>query len=171
MTETGLDPAGMKLAEIHRQPAHLVRRAHQIAVSFFLEECRDWGLTSIQYGILCVVDEAGALEQHVLADMLALDRSNISEVVTRLEQRGLLERRAGVADRRTKCLYITDAGKALLAEMTASVQAHSAAHWDSSNASAPPRGSPIREKVTTVGTSTVIPWIASLPGRDTPQVV
>lgn len=123
MTETGLDPAGMKLAEIHRQPAHLVRRAHQIAVSFFLEECRDWGLTSIQYGILCVVDEAGALEQHVLADMLALDRSNISEVVTRLEQRGLLERRAGVADRRTKCLYITDAGKALLAEMTASVQA------------------------------------------------
>ncbi len=123
MIETDLDPAGMKLAEIHRQPAHLVRRAHQIAVSLFLEECRDWGLTSIQYGILCVVDEAGALEQHVLADMLALDRSNISEVVTRLEQRGLLERRAGVADRRTKCLYITDAGKTLLAEMTASVQA------------------------------------------------
>jgi DNA-binding MarR family transcriptional regulator len=112
----------MKLAEIHRQPAHLVRRAHQIAVSLFLEECRDWGLTSIQYGILCVVDEAGALEQFVLADMLALDRSNISEVVTRLEQRGLLERRAGVADRRTKCLYITDAGRALLTEMTESVQ-------------------------------------------------
>jgi DNA-binding MarR family transcriptional regulator len=122
VTENGPDPAGMKLAEIHRQPAHLVRRAHQIAVSLFLEECRDWGLTSIQYGILCVVDEAGALEQHVLADMLALDRSNISEVVIRLERRGLLERRAGVADRRTKCLYITDAGKTLLAEMTASVQ-------------------------------------------------
>lgn len=111
----------MRLTEIHGLPAHLVRRAQQIAVSLFLDECRAFGITSIQFGILSVVGEYREVEQSTLANMLALDQSSISEVVTRLEERGLLARRTGKVDRRTKRLHPTPQGDALVAAMDTAV--------------------------------------------------
>jgi DNA-binding MarR family transcriptional regulator len=111
----------MDLTEIYGLPAHLIRRSQQIAVSLFFEECRDFGITSIQFGTLCVICERRELEQYALANMLALDRSNVGDVVARLEDRGLIGRRRGTVDRRTKLLFPTPAGEALVKEMEAAV--------------------------------------------------
>ena len=53
-----------------------------------------------------------------MANLVAIDRSNTGEVVGRLEERGLLRRASGDADRRTKRLYLTEAGAALVKAMT-----------------------------------------------------
>ena len=47
-----------------------------------------------------------------LAEQLGLDRSNVTSVVDRLEERGLVTREAHPGDRRVKLLVLTDAGRA-----------------------------------------------------------
>ncbi len=53
------------------------------------------------------------LDQNSLADWMALDRTSISALVFRLEQRGLIERAVNGADRRARMLRLTSKGKAL----------------------------------------------------------
>lgn len=48
-----------------------------------------------------------------LAHRLCCDASNVTGIVDRLEERGLVERRPSPADRRVKQLVLTDAGRAL----------------------------------------------------------
>jgi len=112
----------MKHDRIYRHPGHMIRRAHQIAVSIFTEQCRAHGVTSIQYGILYMVGKHPGIDQISLANLIALDRSNTGEVVGRLEERGLLRRASGNADRRTKRLYLTPAGAKLMDAMTPDVE-------------------------------------------------
>jgi DNA-binding MarR family transcriptional regulator len=47
-----------------------------------------------------------------LAEQLGLDRSNVTSVVDRLEDRGLVTRQTHPGDRRVKLLVLTDAGRA-----------------------------------------------------------
>lgn len=47
-----------------------------------------------------------------LAEQMGLDRSNVTSVVDRLEERGLVTREAHPGDRRVKLLVLTDAGRA-----------------------------------------------------------
>lgn len=112
----------MANGRIHRHPGHLIRRAQQIAVSIFGEQCRQHGATAIQYSILATVGEHPGIDQISVANQVALDRSNTGEVVGRLEERGLLRRSSGDVDRRTKRLYLTEAGAALVEAMTPDVE-------------------------------------------------
>jgi DNA-binding MarR family transcriptional regulator len=112
----------MKNGRIYGHPGHLIRRAQQIAVSIFSDRCRAHGATSIQYGILYTVGEHPGIDQISVANLVALDRSNTGEVVGRLEERGLLRRASGNTDRRTKRLYLTPKGAALLDAMTPDVE-------------------------------------------------
>jgi len=108
----------MKNGRIYKHPGHLIRRAQQIAASIVSEQCRQHGATSVQYGILYTVGEHPGIDQISVANLVAIDRSNTGEVVGRLEERGLLRRASGDADRRTKRLYLTEAGAALVKAMT-----------------------------------------------------
>lgn len=112
----------MKNGRIYGHPGHLIRRAQQIAVSIFTEQCRSHGATSVQYGILYMVGRHPGIDQISLANLVALDRSNTGEVVGRLEERGLLRRTSGNVDRRTKRVYLTPAGAELVDEMTPDVE-------------------------------------------------
>jgi DNA-binding MarR family transcriptional regulator len=49
--------------------------------------------------------------------MLACDRSNITALVDRLEQAGLVLRRVDPADRRIKTLVVTEAGRRVQRQM------------------------------------------------------
>jgi DNA-binding MarR family transcriptional regulator len=75
-------------------------------------------LTPVQAKVVMSLDEPGPMR--CLADELGCDPSNITGVVDRLEERGLLTRGAG-PDRRTKILQSTAAGRklreALVAEL------------------------------------------------------
>ncbi len=67
------------------------------------------GLTSVQAKVLMFLDEATPMNR--IADTLCCDPSNITGVVDRLEERGLLAREEAPTDRRMKLLHVTSAGK------------------------------------------------------------
>lgn len=58
-----------------------------------------------------------------VADHLGLDRSSVSGLVDRAERRGYVARRASPDDARVTTLELTDAGRELAAELTATVEA------------------------------------------------
>jgi DNA-binding MarR family transcriptional regulator len=109
------------LARLYAAPGHLIRRCQQIAVAIFVDETRDFDLTPVQYAALYVVRSQPGVDHTRLVNLIALDRSTIGSVVERLEAKGLVRRKAGAADRRTKRLYPTTAGSALLDSVEAAV--------------------------------------------------
>lgn len=68
-------------------------------------------LTAVQAKVLMFLEEAEPMR--CIAESLACDPSNITGVVDRLEERGLLSREEARADRRVKFLQVTPAGKRL----------------------------------------------------------
>jgi DNA-binding MarR family transcriptional regulator len=115
------DPAAPPdaLAALYARPGFKLRRAHQIALSVFLEECRAQEVTTTQYGILVALHERPGLDQIGLAQALGLDRSTTGLVVGLLEARALLTRVQPPEDRRRRLLTLTDAGRQLLASLAA----------------------------------------------------
>ena len=103
------------LQRLYLRPGFLLRRAHQLSVGIFEEECREIGLTPSQYGVLTVLDLAGASDQTTVARALGFDRVTTMRVVRGLEARGLLRRAAvaGLGSRRK--LTLTAAGQQTLA--------------------------------------------------------
>jgi DNA-binding MarR family transcriptional regulator len=106
--------ANNPLEDLHRRPGFMIRRAHQIAVSVFLEETGALGITNRQYGILYVLGQQPGIDQISVAKLLGLDRSTAGMVVAKLEQAGLVERCVGARDRRRHSLALTRAGERML---------------------------------------------------------
>ncbi len=108
-------------ATITGMPGHLLRRCHQIAVAVFLEECARFDLTPLQYAVLQTLADSGPQDQVTLGGATALDRSTVTVVVRKLEQRYLLERSQSERDGRAKIVSLTKAGAALLREVRSAV--------------------------------------------------
>ena len=92
----------------------MLRRAHQIAVTVFLEETRALGITTTQYGILLLLRHHPGIDQITVAKLLGLDRSTTAMVLQKLAKDGLIGRRVGSGDRRRRDLELTSTGAALL---------------------------------------------------------
>jgi len=92
----------------------MIRRAHQIAVAIFLEECRAESLTTTQFGVLTILHARPGIDQNTLARLLGLDRSTTGLVVRKLAQGGLLRRAVGERDLRRRRLSLTAKGAATL---------------------------------------------------------
>jgi DNA-binding MarR family transcriptional regulator len=122
---TGPAPAAgaEALLQLYAAPGHLIRRCQQIAVAIFMEETRDFDLTPVQYAALVVVRAQPGVDQTRLVNLIALDRSTIGNVVTRLESKKLIARRPGTLDKRTKRLYPTALGGTTLDAITGAVAA------------------------------------------------
>ncbi|UIF90276.1 MarR family winged helix-turn-helix transcriptional regulator [Cupriavidus sp. UYPR2.512] len=101
---------------LYDKPGHLIRRLQQIATTVFLEETAGFDTTPVQYGALAAVRAHPGIDQLRVAQAIGFDRNTISGVVERLEAKGLISRETGT-DRRTKLLYLTQAGEALLRQM------------------------------------------------------
>jgi DNA-binding MarR family transcriptional regulator len=102
------------LDDLHRRPGFMIRRAHQIAVSLFLEETGALGITNRQYGILVALKHRPGIDQISVARLLGLDRSTTGMVIKTLETAGLIERTVGARDRRRSHLALTRAGERML---------------------------------------------------------
>lgn len=86
--------------------------------------CEEFGLTHAQYNVLRIV--GGAPEGRARADISArmLDRApDVTRIVDRLEERGLVERGRGAEDRRQSIARITRKGTALLEQMEPRIRA------------------------------------------------
>lgn len=101
---------------IEAQVGFLLRRAHQRHVALFQEAMARVDLTPTQFNALVRVVELGEVSQNQLGRLAAMDPATIQGVVRRLEDRGLLRRRADPGDRRATLLAPSEAGAALAAE-------------------------------------------------------
>ena len=109
-----IDPHEL-LQRLYLRPGFLLRRAHQLSVGIFEEECRELGLTPSQYGVLTVLELAGASDQSTVARALGFDRVTTLRVVRGLEARSLLKRAAAAGHSSRRKLTLTAAGQQTLA--------------------------------------------------------
>jgi MarR family transcriptional regulator, lower aerobic nicotinate degradation pathway regulator len=104
------------------RPGFLIRRLHQIHIALFLEGCARFGITPVQYSVMTALEREGALDQMSLAAEVGIDRANATDVIRRLEGRGVLRRTAGESDGRLKVCSLTPAGQRLVANMRPAVE-------------------------------------------------
>lgn len=74
------------------------------------------GLTPSQRSILATLDRSGPITLSRVAEIEAVSRPAASGIVSRLEERGLIERRANPADRRSTLLALSEKGETVLEE-------------------------------------------------------
>lgn len=76
------------------------------------------GLTDATWAPLVRLQVSGdGISQKALAGLLGLDASSLVRLIDILVARGLVERRTDAADRRNRLIYLTDAGRAALADI------------------------------------------------------
>ncbi|HWQ13938.1 MAG TPA: MarR family transcriptional regulator [Roseiflexaceae bacterium] len=73
---------------------------------------RAHGLTTAQFDVLAKVGATSGMTQQELADALLVTKGNISQLLHKMEQDGLIMRRQ---EGRTNCLFLTERGQQLYA--------------------------------------------------------
>src|SRR5919109_2268591 len=76
----------------------------------FTALAQELGLAPAQLHALRLIEPGAELPMSSLAGKLFCDASNVTGIVDRLEDRGLIERRPAAHDRRVKMLALTEAG-------------------------------------------------------------
>src|ERR671923_1238421 len=76
----------------------------------FLAVASEFELSPPQVRALGVLDPGRPVPMSELAEALHCDNSNVTGIVDRLEDRGLVERRSATHDRRVKMLAVTERG-------------------------------------------------------------
>ena len=101
--------------DVGAMAAHLRISATRLAR--LLRRQGDTGLSPSQLSALTSVEAHGPMTLGALADHERVAPPTVTKVVGKLEELGLLVRRADASDRRVCRVSITDAGTALLAEV------------------------------------------------------
>ena len=101
-----------------------LRLAHVAMIRDFLDTLRSLDLTQRLNAILTLIGANPGASQIALAELLSTDRATMMAMVDRLENRGLLERRASTTDRRVRELYLTPKGQKLLAKVAPKISVH-----------------------------------------------
>jgi DNA-binding MarR family transcriptional regulator len=106
---------------VYTAPGYLFRRMQQIAVAIFIEECKAFDLTPVQYAALIAIRTHPGIDATRLSAVIAFDRSTLGSVIERLEAKSYVERKPAPEDKRVKLLHLTKAGLNLLREIMPSV--------------------------------------------------
>jgi len=94
----------------------------QIAVSIFMEECKAFDLTPVQYAALIAIHTHPGIDATRLSAVIAFDRSTLGSVIERLQAKDYIERKPAPEDKRIKLLYLTRSGAAILREIIPAVE-------------------------------------------------
>jgi MarR family transcriptional regulator, lower aerobic nicotinate degradation pathway regulator len=100
--------------DLENSLTHLLRRAHFFAEGMFAENLGRYGITSRQMALMVTAQQNPDSNQRALADLIALDVNTMSELLKRMEQKGLIERRASQTDSRALLIRLTQTGAAML---------------------------------------------------------
>ena len=104
MTQPPLDRSfGFLLHDI----ARLLRKRYE-------QRARPLGLTRAQWQVLAHLQRHEGINQSGLAELLDLEPITIARLVDRMEEAGLVDRRADPADRRARRLYLTERAAPML---------------------------------------------------------
>ncbi|TMV21657.1 winged helix-turn-helix transcriptional regulator [Rhizobium sp. Td3] len=96
----------------------LLRRCQQVALGIFTEEAEDIGFSPTQFSALAFVQIEPGIQQNMLGERIALDRSSVTKCVEILEARELITRTIDPSDKRARLLHITPAGIEVLDQLT-----------------------------------------------------
>jgi DNA-binding MarR family transcriptional regulator len=88
-------------------------RLHRRASSAIASELKGIGLSIPQFDLLSTLTEQEGLSQQELAARLYVTKGNVSGLLDRMVEAGLVERRAIPGDRRSNALHLTPKGRAL----------------------------------------------------------
>src|SRR6188472_361086 len=102
---------------VYTAPGYLFRRMQQIAVAIFVEECKAFDLTPVQYAALVAIHTHPGIDATRLSAVIAFDRSTLGSVIERLEAKKLIDRKPSAEDKRVKLLVLTKAGAAILRDI------------------------------------------------------
>lgn len=94
-----------------------LRRAVTACTEQLERQLADAGLTESQFGVLEALHHKGPMHPCDLARKILRSTGNLTLVLDQLEQRGLLRRERGAADRRYVTVHLTIEGTALVAEL------------------------------------------------------
>jgi MarR family transcriptional regulator, temperature-dependent positive regulator of motility len=109
-----MNPPSSPPIDLLHEPGHLIRRAHQLAVSLF-HDTHGRQVTPVQYAILRALHAEPGIDQVTLAQRVALDTSTTADIAARLEGKGWILRE--LMPRRQRRLSLTAAGQAVLQDM------------------------------------------------------
>ncbi|WP_375157571.1 MarR family winged helix-turn-helix transcriptional regulator [Bradyrhizobium sp. RDT46] len=115
-------PAPITIDAVYAAPGYLFRRMQQIAVSIFMEECKAFDLTPVQYAALIAIHTHPGIDATRLSAVIAFDRSTLGSVIERLQAKDYVERKPAPEDKRIKLLYLTKSGAAILREIIPAVE-------------------------------------------------
>src|SRR2546423_3247453 len=97
----------------------LLRQLWFANLPHFQAACAEHELTKPQAGALLQLDPDRPIPMSGLAGALMCDASNVTGIVDRLEDRGLVERQSAPHDRRIKMLAVTPDGARVRRELDA----------------------------------------------------
>jgi DNA-binding MarR family transcriptional regulator len=100
------DSLGFLIADV----ARMLRRAFDARV-------RAIGVTRPQWRVLSFLNRNEGINQGGLAELLEVEPISVGRMVDRLQESGLVERRADPADRRAWRLFLTDRSRTLIEEL------------------------------------------------------
>jgi MarR family transcriptional regulator, lower aerobic nicotinate degradation pathway regulator len=113
--------SALTMDAVYTKPGYLFRRMQQIAVAIFVEECKAYDLTPVQYAALVAIHTHPGIDATRLSAVIAFDRSTLGNVIERLEAKRIVERRPAREDKRVKLLHLTRSGATLLRNIMPSV--------------------------------------------------
>lgn len=88
-------------------------RLHRRISAAVAADMKALGLSIPQFDLLSTLTEHEGLTQQELAERLYVTKGNVSGLVDRLVEAGLVERRSSPGDRRSHALHLTDTGRRL----------------------------------------------------------
>lgn len=109
-------PVGARMED---QPGFWLRIGASLISQIYGRTLQGSGLGLPDWVALRLIADAGGLAPSRLADCMATTRGGASKLVGRLEQRGLVQRRAAPGDRRGQILHLTAEGMRLAISLAA----------------------------------------------------
>jgi DNA-binding MarR family transcriptional regulator len=104
-----------------RYTGFLIRRAQQVHEAVWQGTVSST-VSSVQYGVLSVLERRPGASQRELCDEVDLDRSTVADIVARLQRRGLISRTRDDLDRRQNVVQLTEQGAAEIARLRPRVE-------------------------------------------------
>ncbi|MDF0602742.1 winged helix DNA-binding protein [Psychromarinibacter sp. C21-152] len=111
---------------LHESLGYRLTLASRVQQRRLEEKLRPLGLSRLDWVILVSVGYDGLRRPSDISDHLGVDRTAVSRALRRMETSGLLARRNGKGDGRTRTVALTDAGRDTLARATPLAQENAA---------------------------------------------
>jgi DNA-binding MarR family transcriptional regulator len=106
----------------YASPGHLVRRASQLHTQIF-DEVFEGIVTPRQFAVMIALSRRPGVDQITLSSLVAIDRTTIGGMVSRLGARGYIHDVVDPADARRKLLWLTADGERLVEALVPRIDA------------------------------------------------